>query len=560
MKNAIKFAAALSGAVLICLTGCKGPALPAEITAFSFEMKDNSSVANFSNTVTGSIDNENGLIKVYLPVDLYESADDRKLLKATVETPEDSTVVTNLASIDFSKSPVSVAVSNIDGDSKNYVVIIEPVHNKVSNGDILFTEYFTAGTYNFKGTNNQFIEITNLTDNNIDLASVQLTRHAWKYGYRHEELDQSVTLSGILPPHGIYVLYCQRLNSNLFKNKSATEQYVSDSAFNSIISTSGNDGFELSCDGTVLDVIGPNEGIGAEWNWGVAKKLQRKSTVTSYTGWKTSEWIASKGNGNYAQGDTAGFKTTEYDADSKNILYFALERLDSILYADVDETNHVVEFTVANGTNLLQIPTVSTSGTIIQFSYDSETFEELISDETEIDFSQPVVFRTFDANEDYQDYTLSVVPDETYTLMNSIPEDGDVVVIYYPASGSEFVLSTSVNGKKLYGESCTLKDNSISFASGMARLTVSVTEEGYYVFKCDGKYLTCPAAGGGVSFADAESDYSLWTIEPLGDCYTIKNVNAVSNSKVQALEYYSGFTTYGEGTGSAYKFKFLKKQ
>lgn len=136
------------------------------------------------------------------------------------------------------------------------------------------------------------------------------------------------------------------------------------------------------------------------------------------------------------------------------------------------------------------------------------------------------------------------------TLVKTV-SDGDTVVLYHPASS--MLLTTTASGKKLSGVSAASSAGEIILPDGAAELTVSVDENGYYTFSCEGKYLTSGATGSSVSFEDAATEYSLWNLEAADDngLFYIKNVNAAYNgNKNQSLEYYSGFTTYGHKDGN----------
>ena len=135
------------------------------------------------------------------------------------------------------------------------------------------------------------------------------------------------------------------------------------------------------------------------------------------------------------------------------------------------------------------------------------------------------------------------------------PADGDKVVIHYTAENK--ALTATPTGKKLLGEDATPADGEIALTEKMAYMTVSVTDGVYTFINADGKFLTSGATGSSLSFADAESNYSKWTLEQQADgTWHILNVNAVYNGQQQALEYYSGFTTYGVKDTDLYKFDF----
>ena len=158
-------------------------------------------------------------------------------------------------------------------------------------------------------------------------------------------------------------------------------------------------------------------------------------------------------------------------------------------------------------------------------------------------------------------YTVESEPDpapagsaEKVTALSTL----DKIIIYNPGSG--MAISGTASGKKLAGAAGTVADDKLTVAEEMQEFVVSVDTDGYYSFiTADGKYLTGGATGNSLSLADAASEYSLWTLAADGDGYVINNVNAQYNSTTQAIEYYSGFTTYGTKTGNAaYIMQFYK--
>lgn len=156
-------------------------------------------------------------------------------------------------------------------------------------------------------------------------------------------------------------------------------------------------------------------------------------------------------------------------------------------------------------------------------------------------------------------YTIaSVQPSASAEKVTSIAQLDKVYI--YNISAKE-VLTSTTSGKKLAGAAATVEDDKLTVAEGMEELIVAVDGNGCYSFlTADGKYLTSGATGNSLTFAEEASDYSLWTLADTEDGnFYIKNVNAVYNGTVQALEYYSGFTTYGfKESNDAYKFAFFK--
>ncbi len=140
-------------------------------------------------------------------------------------------------------------------------------------------------------------------------------------------------------------------------------------------------------------------------------------------------------------------------------------------------------------------------------------------------------------------------------------QDGDVVVLYFENGTSDgLVLGTEASGKKLAGVTAVPSEGSLTVPEGAAKLEVSVDTDGYYSFLCDGKYLTSGETGSSLTYADAASAYSLWTIASTDGGAQLINVNAKYSEKNQYLEYFNGFTTYSykESSSSVYNFSFYQ--
>lgn len=127
--------------------------------------------------------------------------------------------------------------------------------------------------------------------------------------------------------------------------------------------------------------------------------------------------------------------------------------------------------------------------------------------------------------------------------MTALPNDGDTIIIY----NSGNAMGAAASGKKLAGVAAEVTGGKLPIADGMAQLLVTIDEDGKYIFTLDGKYLTSGATGNSLSFADTLTDCGKWTMEVATDgTWYIKNVGANYNGNYnQAMEYYSGFTTYG---------------
>ena len=144
---------------------------------------------------------------------------------------------------------------------------------------------------------------------------------------------------------------------------------------------------------------------------------------------------------------------------------------------------------------------------------------------------------------------------ETATYLAEAPQDGDTVLIYNAANTA--VMGSALNGKKVAGITAAAENDAITLTDEMAKLLVTV-EDDCYIFSLDGKYLTSAATGNGLSYADELTDCGKWTLEQKDDGkFILMNVGANYNGKYnQAMEYFSGFTTYGVKETDIYKMDF----
>ena len=144
---------------------------------------------------------------------------------------------------------------------------------------------------------------------------------------------------------------------------------------------------------------------------------------------------------------------------------------------------------------------------------------------------------------------------ETATYLAEAPQDGDTVLIYNAANTA--VMGAAASGKKLAGVTAAAENGSVALSDDMARLLVTVEGENY-IFTLDGKYLTSADTGNGLSFAEELTDMGRWTLQQQeSGKFIIMNVGANYNGNYnQALEYYSGFTTYGVKTTDIYMMDF----
>lgn len=148
---------------------------------------------------------------------------------------------------------------------------------------------------------------------------------------------------------------------------------------------------------------------------------------------------------------------------------------------------------------------------------------------------------------------------KTYTLGTALA-DGDEVVIVYNGNTA---LSITASGAKLAGAAVAPSNGTLEITDPtVAALTVEYSgDTNFYLKAANGQYLTAPASGNGLSFeaSPAADDCSLWyltAVDTTNNTVGIMSVGANYNGNHnQAMEYYSGFTTYGwKDNNSAYVF------
>ena len=153
-------------------------------------------------------------------------------------------------------------------------------------------------------------------------------------------------------------------------------------------------------------------------------------------------------------------------------------------------------------------------------------------------------------------------PVETASLASEV-KDGGKYIIFYDAEST--CLSTTANAGGLAPVSNTYLGGKIILpvAESTLIVTANVGQDGKIEFVTDdGRYLTAPAAGNGLSLenAPAENELSLWTLTAVEDGWHVMSVGAAYNGNHnQALEYYSGkFTTYGVKNTGEYLYNFYE--
>ena len=145
-----------------------------------------------------------------------------------------------------------------------------------------------------------------------------------------------------------------------------------------------------------------------------------------------------------------------------------------------------------------------------------------------------------------------------YAKRSGAVADGDQFVLYYDKDG--LVMTDTASGNKLTGEATALQGDFLEVTDTMAVLTAAVDGEGRYTFtNAAGQYLTTGATGNSLTFADAPSEYSLWTLKEVTGGFHVVSVNAKYNGNAQALEVYNSlFTTFSEKDNDYYLFNLYK--
>jgi hypothetical protein len=445
-------AAAACMFLLLIISGCVNTAdsgADAEITGFVFSVKENQDY--LSQDIAGSVDTGSRLITVKLPASVYADTTVRAALRASIAYGTGTVYAGAASNPDYSVSPVALPVTTQSGNSATYLVKIERQYDTASQGSLLFTEYYSGLAYAFKGTNNQYVEITNMSAAPVELGGCELNRHCWQNGIRYPAQDQSVQLSGTLASGESLVIYSARTTFS-FSGKCLSDAYL-----NSVVSFSGEDGLTLTSGGIVLDALGPGDGIGTGWNWGAAKRMQRKNSVTAYSGWKESEWITSLAANTASDASNAGFRTPALSASAKEITYFAFENLDDVVYGTIDTADKTVTVNVKEQYGTVLEPTVSTNGSDIRLA----DMSRIISGKTSIDFSSaaesnPLKLYVYDNNGTPCIYGVifNVIKETVYTRTN-YDFDGGIQSVLEAIKNGDTSFNTDVTGiltcKNVYG-------------------------------------------------------------------------------------------------------------
>ncbi|NLL63865.1 MAG: hypothetical protein GX241_06525 [Ruminococcaceae bacterium] len=387
----------------------------------SFELRQNEN-AVLSNNYIATIDQDRKVIEIALPKTL--DGNDRKNLTAHIVLSPGASLIDNNPK-NFTLNPVVYSITNAKGQNKTYLVNVIEKHENIDPKSLIFSEYFANAVVPLKGDNNQYIEITNVSNNEVPLDAFHLKRIVWENGVRRSDKDISIRLTGNIDAKGSFVIYSRRLNTNTYSSISnlSSSKKQSDIIHNDIISASGQDCFQLLLDGRVVDVIGPNDGQGNGLNWGVAKLMSRKYGKEPSTVWNEYDWITKRASVDATS--NAGSPNVKSKDGDKKITYFAFENLEEPLYGEINNTSHTISLSIPEEVSLTQYPTVSTDGSIVLYNG-----EPVVSGQTYVDFSNPVYFTVLAEDGSSQNYEtiIKIIRPTRYTQVN-YDFDGNITTV-----------------------------------------------------------------------------------------------------------------------------------
>lgn len=483
-------------ACAILAASCAEPAGAPAILSFSFLKADNPALPA---DVVGTIDDELSTIELRLPA----SVADYSSLKPTIGV-SNGAVVAPAAPADYSASPTPISVAHEGGEQRTYLVTVAEAIAPAPATALLFTEYY-AGTgygYGYSDKRNRWVELTNVSDDPVDLAQYRLVKRARVGGARVEARDVSVRLSGILAAGASLVIYNGATNTTRFPLSGAVgapDILVSDAAYNGVLDCDGDDGFQLVRDGVVLDVLGPNGGMGADYYWGREKRMLRKRDNVPSEAWAPLQWISYGVKNNATDYANAGASTDSYDSDHVSLSFFAFEYLETPAYGIIDEEATTVTIAVPRGTDLASV--VVSIG--VEGMGASAQGKVLISGETALDFSSNVTIKAFaDDGSTFSTYTVRVIYERAfaYTERN------------YAFDGGIAALKASFGTPNVSGLTAVKSFESTTISGILTGKNVS------YAYKPDSAnvtYSNCfflqDSTGGILIWADDQVDYPLGT-------------------------------------------------
>ncbi len=140
--------------------------------------------------------------------------------------------------------------------------------------------------------------------------------------------------------------------------------------------------------------------------------------------------------------------------------------------------------------------------------------------------------------------------------------EGDRIVLYYDADATVIGLDTAADERRLAAVETTSYQNYIAADAAAAVFTVGVAdaENGYYTLQSEKGYLTAGPTGNSLGFGeDGTTDLAQWQFVPVEGGYHVMSVGAAyGGNHNQAIEWYTGFTTYGVKDTPIYLFNLYK--
>ena len=140
-------------------------------------------------------------------------------------------------------------------------------------------------------------------------------------------------------------------------------------------------------------------------------------------------------------------------------------------------------------------------------------------------------------------------------------KEGDQIVIYYDADSTVIGMDPAEDSRRLAPVDTTAFQDYIAASHKAAVFTLGVAdgEKGYYTLLSEKGYLTAGATGNSLGFGTDPGELAQWQFVPVEGGYHIMSVGAAYNgSHNQAIEWYSGFTTYGVKDTAIYLFNLCR--
>ncbi len=141
--------------------------------------------------------------------------------------------------------------------------------------------------------------------------------------------------------------------------------------------------------------------------------------------------------------------------------------------------------------------------------------------------------------------------------------DGDEIVIYYDAESTVIGLEPAADNRRLDSVNATVQGEYLAASDKAAVFTVGMVDEeqGIFTLKSEKGYLTTGATGNSLGFGDESGELAQWKLEPVEGGFHIMSVGVAHNGNHnQAIEWYTGFTTYGVKDTAIYLFNIYKLQ